>query len=109
MIEKQTIQQNLTAITHRLIKEFDPKKIILFGSYAWGTPNKDSDLDIFIIVPESKEKPFRRAVRAHRCLRGIRLPMDVMVRTEAEFNKYREVKASLHHKIAEKGKILYER
>ena len=51
----------LQEITERLVKEFQPEEIILFGSYAWGTPDKDSDLDLLIVVSDSDLSPARRA------------------------------------------------
>jgi predicted nucleotidyltransferase len=40
-------------ITRRLVAEFDPEQIFLFGSYAWGIPNEDSDVDLLVIVTQS--------------------------------------------------------
>lgn len=66
-IEKQLIEK----ITNRLVDEFDPEKIILFGSHAWGEPGPDSDLDLLIVVKSSNLPPTRRAAQAYRCLWGI--------------------------------------
>lgn len=99
----------LQEITERLIAEFQPEQIILFGSRAWGKPDDDSDVDLLVIVPHSDMKPIQRAVRARRCLRGIRMPKDILVKTRAEVDKYRDVYASLECEILERGKVLYER
>jgi predicted nucleotidyltransferase len=42
-------------IVDRLVTEFDPERIILFGSHAWGNPDEDSDIDLLVIVSETKE------------------------------------------------------
>ena len=63
-------EEVLPEIVRRLVAEFDPEQIILFGSRAWGEPQPDSDYDLMVIVTRSDEKPTRRATRAHRCLRG---------------------------------------
>ncbi len=94
-------------ITRRLIKELEPEQIILFGSYAWGTPTEDSDVDIFIIISESDEPPPRRARYAHKCLRGLGVSKDILVRTRQEVEKQRNIKTSFENMILEKGKILY--
>ncbi len=105
LLKKKTIDE----VTLRLINEFHPEKIFLFGSNAWGKPDKNSDLDFMVIIPESNTTPVKRSSRAYKCMRGIRFPIDILVKTTKEFNEYAEVFASLESQILEKGKILYER
>ena len=106
---KQLDENLVREMTDLLIEEFHPEQVILFGSYAWGTPSEESDIDLFVIVPESNERPLQRARRACGCLAGMRVPKDVLVRTRAEAEKYRHVYASLESQILEKGRVLYER
>lgn len=106
---QRIFEATLQEMTQRLVAEFDPEQIILFGSHAWGKPNEDSDVDFLVIVPHSDMKPVQRAVRARRCLRGIRMPKDILVKTRAEVDKFRNVYASLECEILERGKVLYER
>ncbi len=97
----------LKDMTKRLIKEFNPEQIILFGSHAWGNPNDDSDLDMMVVVSDSNERPTKRAQRAYRCLRGINASKDIIVKTSKEINKFINVKASLEAEIMERGIVLY--
>ena len=97
----------LNEVVRRLVAEFQPEQIILFGSYAWGMPTEDSDVDLFVVVTDSKETPYRREVRAHRCLQRMGFAKDILVRTRAEADRYRDVLASLEHRVFEEGKILY--
>jgi uncharacterized protein len=99
----------LDEVVNRLVREFDPEAIILFGSWAWGQPDAGSDFDVLVIVAASNEHPARRARRAYRCLGGIGVPVDVLVKTREEVERFRNVKASLEHKIFKEGKLLYER
>ncbi|HWE39591.1 MAG TPA: nucleotidyltransferase domain-containing protein [Isosphaeraceae bacterium] len=99
----------LDDIVRRLVAEFDPDRIILFGSHAWGMPHEDSDIDLLVIVPHSEESPYQRAVRGHRCLRGIRAPFDIIVETWAEFDRVAGVGTSLERKILEEGKTIHGR
>lgn len=99
----------LRTMTDRLVDEFDPEKIFLFGSHAWGIPTENSDVDLYVIVPESSERPLQRERRAVACLGGMKIPKDVLVRTWAEAEKYRHVYASLESQIFEKGRVLYVR
>jgi predicted nucleotidyltransferase len=96
-------------VVRRLVDEFQPEAIYLFGSYAWGKPNKDSDLDLLVIVPDSRETPIQRAVRAQRSLMGVKAAVDVLVKTRKEFQRYTSVKASLEAQISREGKLLYGR
>ena len=96
-------------VIRRLVDEFQPETIYLFGSYAWGMPNEDSDMDLLVIVPESQENPIQRAVRAQRSLLGVKAAVDVLVKTRDEFQRYTSVKASLEAQISREGKLLYGR
>jgi predicted nucleotidyltransferase len=96
-------------ITHRLVDEFEPEAIYLFGSYAWGQPEPESDLDLLVIVKNSRQKPLQRAVRAQHSLRGVPVAVDVLVKTGAEVERYRNVHASLEAQILEEGKLIYGR
>lgn len=108
-IVKKVDDAILQEMTGRLVAEFDPEQIILFGSHAWGVPTEDSDIDLYVVVPESDERPFARMRRALACLEGLRVPKDVLVRTRRETEKYRWVHASLESQVLEKGRVLYER
>jgi predicted nucleotidyltransferase len=99
--------QELKEITRRLVAEFAPERIILFGSHAWGHPGENSDIDLLVVVAESDLTPPRRAARAYRCLREIPVPLDILVRTREEVERTRHVPASLIHEVLERGRVLY--
>jgi uncharacterized protein len=104
----KTIPQGLLdQAIDRLKAEFQPDEIFLYGSHAWGTPHDNSDVDLLVIVPDSDEPPIRRAQRAHRCLRGLRLPKDVLVETRQEVNRVKNLRASLENAILNRGRRLY--
>ena len=99
----------LNEMTRRLVTALDPEQVILFGSHAWGTPSEDSDIDLFVVVTDSVERPLARMRRALACLEGMNVSKDVLVRTRREVEKYRGVHASLESQVMEKGRVLYER
>ncbi len=99
----------LDEMTQKLVEEFQPEQVILFGSHAWGAPERSSDVDLLVIVGQSDLSDYDRAVLAHACLSDVDVPKDVIVKTRAEFDFLRDVRASLEHKIARRGKVLYER
>ena len=53
-------------ITQRLVENFQPELVILFGSHAWGSPTLDSDIDLMVIVSESDRTPYQQAVMPER-------------------------------------------
>jgi len=110
MAKMKTIDTGLLSeVVRRLVAEFAPEEIVLFDSHAWGTPSEDSDVDLLVIVSESSERPTQRARRPYRCLRGLPLPKDILVKTRAEMERFQGVYASLERQILERGKILYDR
>ena len=104
----KTISESLLQeITRRLVAEFAPDKIFLFGSHAWGRPNEDSDLDLLVIIPESNERPAKCAARAHATMFGVKASMDILVRTREEVARSRRVYASLISEVTDRGRVLY--
>jgi len=99
----------LHEITRRLIEQFQPEQIILFGSQVWGVPISGSDIDLMVIVSQSDLSEYERSVLGHQCLSGLDIAKDVIVKTRAEFDFLRDVPASLEHRIAHQGKVLYDR
>ncbi|HIJ97096.1 MAG TPA: nucleotidyltransferase domain-containing protein [Desulfuromonadales bacterium] len=99
----------LKEMTNCLVQTFQPEQVTLFGSYAWGTPDDGSDIDLYVVVPESSERPVQRARRARACIGDVRVALDILVRTRTEADKYRHLNASLECQIFEKGRVLYER
>jgi UTP:GlnB (protein PII) uridylyltransferase len=71
------------SIIQRIVAGVHPQKIILFGSYAAGTPSPDSDLD-FLIIMDTLEHPAERVLTVSRLLRPCPFPMDILVRTPDE-------------------------
>jgi predicted nucleotidyltransferase len=104
-VDAATIQEMVS----RLAAEFVPEVILLFGSRAWGTPDDDSDVDLMVVVSESDAPPVQRVLRARRCLRGISVPKDVVVKTRRELDRFAAVPASLEHRVLKHGRVLYER
>ncbi len=99
-------QYKINEVVDRIVYGYNPEKIILFGSYAYGEPNEDSDIDLFIIKKTDK-KPPERTRDVLRLLRGSNVPVDVAVYTNSEFNYYSQSPYTLENKILKKGKTIY--
>jgi uncharacterized protein len=96
-------------VKKRLINVYQPEAIYLFGSYAWGHPDEESDLDLLVVVRSSDEKSHRRSISGRRALWELDIPKDLIVYTQDEFNARITDPTSLLHKIKTKGKVLYAR
>lgn len=97
----------LEEVTDRLVREFRPERVYLFGSSAWGSPRDESDLDLMVIVRDSAESPTAREARAYRALEGLRVRKDVLVRTRDEFDRRACVASLMESRILREGRLLY--
>lgn len=104
---KQLTTELLEQITQKLVATLNPEQIILFGSHAYGEPNKDSDIDLLIIVSDSHEPRYRRSRQAYKVLRSIGMPKDILVMTRAEVDRKAKVTTSLVNQALQEGKFLY--
>lgn len=104
---KKLDENLLREVVNRLVCVFEPQKVILFGSHAWGKTSQESDVDLLVIVGESAERPAMRSRRAHALMDGIMAPLDILVKTRAEIEKYRNLPTSLENQILSRGKVLY--
>jgi predicted nucleotidyltransferase len=102
------IEDQLKKVTARIIQAFDPQRIIVFGSYAYGEPTPDSDVDLLIVM-DSDERPTERARRVSSLLRPRPFPMDILVRTPAEIQHRLEIGDYFMREVMERGKVVYDR
>jgi predicted nucleotidyltransferase len=105
-MNQQTLEL-LDQMTQRLVSALNPEQIILFGSHAYGEPTEESDIDLLVIVSQSDEPRYRRAQEAHRTLRGMGIPKDILVMTRAEVERKATVPNSLISQILRQGRVLY--
>ena len=105
MVNKEIMEE----VKNRLIKAYNPISIYVFGSYAWGAPTEDSDLDLLIVVDKSDEKSYNRPRAGQRALFGLNIAKDLIVYTKEEFERTSHDKTSLGYKIKREGKVLYAR
>ena len=89
-----------------IAEEFHPDRIVLFGSYAYGTPHEDSDVDLLVVMPARNEHD--QAVRILWLL-AAPFPIDLVVRTPREMKWRVEEGESFSTTITSQGKILYEK
>ena len=103
MVEAERIQQAV-----ELLREAaNPKKIILFGSYAAGEAGEDSDVDL-LVVEEGNPDVMAEMVRLRRALSPLRIPAEVVVVSEEHYDYWRDTPGNLMFEVALEGKVLYE-
>jgi predicted nucleotidyltransferase len=103
-------QAELQQIVHRIVEAYSPDKIILYGSYAYGTPGPDSDFDL-LIIKDSKSRPIDRRVEVGLALLPVlkQTPVEPLVLTPAELAYRLQIGDQFYQEILTKGKVLYER
>jgi len=100
-------QGKLREITARIIDALAPERVLLFGSYAWGSPDADSDVDLYVIVSDRSEPSHRLARRGYSALRGIGVPVDLVVRGRTESARRARLPSTLDHEVLTRGVPLY--
>ena len=99
---------SLQKITQRIIRGYQPDRIILFGSRSAGRARKDSDLDL-LIIKETEKGPVERRVEVETILSDREYPLDLLVYTPGEVRTLYQLGTPLIQEIMEKGKVLYMR
>ncbi len=98
----------LPEITRRIISTSHPEQVILFGSYARGDHHPDSDIDLLVIV-NHVDSVRRESNRLRRALRGLFVPVDVIVATTEQVSLYRNTVGLIYQTALDEGKVIYDR
>jgi predicted nucleotidyltransferase len=98
----------INEIALRIASKFNPEQIILFGSYAKGTPDNGSDIDL-LIVQDTNLPNHKRGLDIRLSLIGTKMPFDILVYTRNEFENEKNDKFSFLNSAMKNSKILYER
>lgn len=95
-------------MTRRIVKQFRPVKIILFGSHARGNAGGDSDVDLLVIMPVCGLKR-KRQLEIRSLLHSFRISKDIIVTTPEEFEWRKEIPGTIERPAMLEGKVLYAR
>ena len=108
-MEKEVVDQKIREITKKIAQEYQPEKIILFGSWAWGTPNEDSDVDL-LIVKDSDKPRIEREREVRELLWPPGIAMDIIVYSHHELEKRINHDRNLFlEDIVRNGRLIYEK
>ena len=100
-------QRQIAEITKKIVEYFQPEKIILFGSYAYGKPSRDSDLDL-LIIKDSELPAYQQNRKIRKLLTGFKTPVDIIVKTPYEFELYKDIVGTIVYPAYKFGKVLYD-
>ena len=104
MVHRAAIQKYAEAI----VREFQPQKIILFGSHAYGQPTGDSDVDLMVVMPPQRRSR-RMATDIRMRLGYAGFPLDLLVWTPERLREWFQAGDSFARDVIERGQVLYER
>ena len=102
------VTEKISEIVNKIAFGYKPDKIILFGSYAVGNADENSDLDLLVIKDTDLPRP-QRAVLVRKMLYGAMVPIDLIVYTPKEIEEAKDNEFSFVYKVMHTGKTLYER
>ena len=102
MIEMDRIE----SLSNRIAEEFRPDRIILFGSYAYGEPTDDSDVDLLVIMPFRGKSVYKAAEILTRM--EPKFSVDILVRTSSQVRKRVAMDDWFMQEIVAHGRVLYE-
>ena len=105
---ERQVSETLPEAVARIVQELRPEKIILFGSYAYGTPTRDSDVDLLVIM-QTQARGADRSWAVSRLLIPRPFPVDILVRTPQEIQSALERGDFFIREILANGRVLYER
>ena len=105
-MKKSQIYKKIKEVADQIAKEHQPEKIILFGSYAWGEPNRDSDVDLFVIKETENTREIAKKIDSSIFPRPF--PIDLIVYTPAKLKSELNLEEPFVSKIARDGKVLFK-
>jgi predicted nucleotidyltransferase len=97
----------LAEVTRRIVESVKPQRVLLFGSAARGRMNKDSDLDMLVVMRKSVHRR-QTAQKIYRKLHGTGIAVDIIVVTEKDLEKYGERAGTILKSALQEGRVLYE-
>ena len=98
----------IKGMAERIVRDYDPVKIILFGSHARGEAGPESDIDLLVVLPEVANT-HQAAVARRRLLTDLPVPKHIVVTTPEEIARRRDLVGTMLRPALREGRVLYER
>ena len=100
--------RKIPQLTKRIVDQFNPIKIILFGSHARGDPGIYSDIDLLVVLDRAEDTR-EASIEIRRALRGSGVAIDVIATTPAEVEEFGDMAGGILRPALREGKVLYAR
>ena len=100
--------EKVDAAVRKIIEVARPSKLIIFGSYISNQEDVNSDVDFLVITGREIENTRKESVRIRRALRGIGMPMDILVIPEQKWMKLKDEPGLIYREAVRKGRTVYE-
>ncbi len=91
----------------RLAETYQPFTIYLFGSYAWGQPHADSDLDFLVVLNDDTPLNMAMQIKGKLALKSMNVSTDIVLNHSFFFKERAEHPSTLQHKVLNEGKLVY--
>ena len=98
----------VAAAIQRLVETARPRKLFLFGSNATQVERGNSDLDVLVVTDDSVQNSRQESVRLRSALRGILMPVDILVVNESYFNQHRDTPGLIYREVLANGRLVYD-
>ncbi len=108
MVDDISVKEIILNVVKKIKEHYAPEKIVLYGSFAYGKPDEDSDIDL-LIIKDTRERPIDRRVYVRRVVSNLRKghPFSSIVVTPQELKERLEIGDQFFKEILLKGKVLY--
>lgn len=100
--------EKIDAAIKRIVSVAHPRKVVLFGSVVMGKPDIHSDVDILVVTGNEVESSRKESVRIRRALRGITMPMDILVIPEQRLQELADQPGLVYREAIQYGRVVYE-
>jgi uncharacterized protein len=106
--DNHSVDRAIQTMVRRIVRQFSPDRVILFGSHARGEAGPGSDVDLLVVMPFRGQK-HKKQVQIRVALHDVPVSKDVIVTTPADFEWRKEIPGTIEYPAAREGKVLYAR
>lgn len=102
-------EEKVQAAVGKIVEMSHPVSVVLFGSYTRGQVGPNSDVDILVVVEDRVENCRQESVRIRKALKGISMPMDILVVRRRDLKKYSDTPGMIYASALKEGKVVYDK